>query len=317
MPLPNAAVTDVQRSVAALARRSGLVFHLLPARKASDPPWLIVDQARAIGPRYAAANKQLAALGFVRRGEASGRLLVVGSALVFVLDDAPEGFETRLRGLWASAYVAEPDKAVKRLGVLLKGARTVSEEEAVTFEAQAPAEDPAGDLGDDAPVAREVLGKASLWKRALAVLPRPKRGKNVEAEKLRGLVRETPAHRLPELVPTFLRATLSGLPGDDTPLTEGTRPSPEDENLALAAAVSAWERALVAWEERVAAAEGLLTACDASEAALARGGDDAAKDAHTALLARYTVARLASERAEVLAETLGGKAEALHGAARA
>jgi len=301
MPLPPAVVTDLQRTVAAFARRSGLAFQLLPARRATDAPWLLVDVPRALAPRYASAVKQISTLGFVRQGEASGRLFVAASGVVLVMDDAPEGLEARLRGIWASAYAAEDDKLVKRLGVLLKAAKVVSEAEAAGMALDEVAPTPGEDGGE------VVAKKAALWKRALKSLAPVRRAPNLEAEKLRVKVRETPPDRLAELVPGFLRATLTGLPGDDTPLAKGSRLSPEDQNLALAAAVSAWERSLVAWEQRIEVADALRKELDAPTA---KG--DPADQAHVALVAGYNTARLASERAGALSESLRKQVETLH-----
>jgi hypothetical protein len=159
---------------------------------------------------------------------------------------------------------------------------------------------------------------ASVMKEALGKGIRRSRGPNAEAAKLHGQVQEATLNELPGLVPGFLKAAITSLPGDAAPLRQGDRPSPEDENLGIAADVNAWQRALVAWEQRIEVADGLRLELGRSEATLANKApsEDEAK-AHAALVAAYNSARLDAERAEQRAlETRAGLEQA-HQAARA
>jgi len=147
---------------------------------------------------------------------------------------------------------------------------------------------------------------------------RRSRGPNDEAAKLHGRVQEATLNELPGLVPGFLKAAITSLPGDAAPLQKGEHPSPEDENLGIAADVNAWQRALVAWEQRIEIADSLRLELGRSEATLAKKApsEDEAK-AHADLVAAYNSARLDAERAELRAlETRAGLEQA-HQAARA
>ena len=167
------------------------------------------------------------------------------------------------------------------------------------------------------PTATALTQKASAMKQALGKGIRRSRGPNAEAAKLHGRVQEATLNELPGLVPGFLKAAITSLPGDAAPLQQGERPSAEDENLGIAADVNAWQRALVAWEQRIEIADSLRLELDRSEAGLAKKApsEDEAK-AHVDLVAAYNSARLDAERAELRAlETRAGLEQA-HQAAR-
>lgn len=149
------------------------------------------------------------------------------------------------------------------------------------------------------PKAATLMQKASALKQALGKAVRRARTPNAEAAKLHGRVKEVALNELPGLVPGFLKAAIASLPGDTAPLKKGKRPAPDDENLVLAADVNAWQRALVAWEQRLAIADKLHQELDASEARLAKKApskDEA--QGHAQLVAAYNSARLDAERAE-------------------
>lgn len=168
------------------------------------------------------------------------------------------------------------------------------------------------------PPTRTLMQKASAFKQALGKAARRARTPNVEAAKLQGRVKEAALNELPGLVPGFLKAAIVSLPGDAAPLKKGKRPALEDETLVLAADVNAWQRALVAWEQRIAIADGLREALVRSETNLAKKApsEDEAK-AHAELVAAYNSARLDAERAEQRAlETRAGLEQA-HKASRA
>lgn len=160
--------------------------------------------------------------------------------------------------------------------------------------------------------------KASAMKQALVKAVRRARTPNAEASKLHGRVKAAALNELPGLVPGFLKAAIASLPADTAPLKKGKRPAPEDENLALAADVNAWQRALVAWEQRLAIADKLSQQLDASEARLAKKSPSQEQaQAHAELVAAYNSARLDAEKAEQRAlETRAGLEQA-HQATRA
>lgn len=160
--------------------------------------------------------------------------------------------------------------------------------------------------------------KASAMKQALTRAVRRARTPNAEAARLRGRVKEARLNELPALVPGFLKAAIASLPADSKPLKPGKRPEPEDENLVLAAEVNAWQRALVAWEQRIEVADRLLQDLDRSEARLAKKAPGPAEAlAHAELVAAYNSARLEAERAEQRALQARAALEQAHQAARA
>lgn len=160
--------------------------------------------------------------------------------------------------------------------------------------------------------------KASAMKQAIGKAVRRARTPNVEASKLRGQVKEAKVNELPGLVPGFLKAAIASLPADTAPLKKGKRPAPEDENLVLAAEVNAWQRALVAWEQRIEIADRLRQELDASEARLAKKAPSKEQAlAHAELVAAYNSARLEAEAAEQRALAARASLEQAHQAARA
>ena len=233
-------------------------------------------------------------------------------------DPAAAAFKARLSALVPKVKTAAPEVRAKvsEAGLAARKNRDFEGAHALLDEAERMLEAGLAVAAGTAP-ATALTQKASAMKQALGKGIRRSRGPNAEAAKLHGRVQEATLNELPGLVPGFLKAAITSLPGDAAPLQQGERPSPEDENLGIAADVNAWQRALVAWEQRIEIADSLRLELDRSEAGLAKNApsEDEAK-AHVDLVAAYNSARLDAERAELRAlETRAGLEQA-HQAAR-
>lgn len=259
MVLPEEIVTDMALSFAAIKKRRGLGFVVVPAKDPAAPAWLFIDKQERLSTRFRKASKLLSEHKFRRAAAISGELRVVGRRLIFV----PEGegatndkLKTRLRGLWAKGLIAEESGELAKMGQLLKKcevmtpveADTVDEDDVATYRKKELSEKELREIfGEDAEEVRNSV--AGLVDMSARLDVPDLRGASVEeTARVLAQVVSMPPSELGGAVPGFLKAVAGGTEHSSAPLDVGSELASSDAMLLIAAFVNAYLRAMVAWE---------------------------------------------------------------------
>ena len=281
MSLPEEAIADAKSAVAALKKKAGIEFYIIPPKADTGSAWFIVDKLGRGRAKLKAALKIARKSGDFKPAKvAAGRVERLNKRLVFVTEQEVGGLEGRI-GKWARALKNESDADARKLASLLRGVKVFSEEQFTKVSAEDVS---AGDygasdgfvelseeeleefFGEDLPEITSLSTSLSLLNEKLAI---DLTSKGVEVSALlavaSGSDRETLVGQLEDVIPEFIKMLALDPPSSSAPLTVGTTLDPKDAVLALATQYTAALQQVEVWEKWVKDSEDYAAEVDRLE----------------------------------------------------